>query len=73
MNWDKYTTHIIIAIGMFTISLLTVVGYKEISRSNKLMEECKADGKKEYECEALLQGRRHQHVPMVLPIVVPVR
>lgn len=41
------------------------------SEHNRLIKQCMDDGKKEYECKALLRKPQSNVIPM--PIVIPVR
>jgi hypothetical protein len=61
-------------IGLCVSFGLTVVAigwglYLSSADEDRLMAQCKADGRKEYECSAMLRSRSPTLVPM--PIVVP--
>lgn len=49
---DKITLFLVVAI----IFAFGVLSYLMASSGNKFMEECLADGKKRYECQAMLSG-----------------
>lgn len=39
-----------------------------ISSDSRLMSECIADGKKEYECRSILRGGQTRVMPVVVPM-----
>jgi len=56
-------------ITAFTVGLVILVSWliiSSLSESNRLIKQCIDDGKKEYECRAILNGGRH-YTPILIP------
>lgn len=56
----------VVTIGMLALMAWSVSGALEHER--RLMAECMADGKKEYECYAMM---KQDTVPVAIPVVIP--
>lgn len=72
LGWNEFV------VGGFMIVLLATLfgglGYAitmENAEHRRLIAQCMEDGKKEYECEALLKEPQSRVMPM--PIVIPIR
>jgi hypothetical protein len=60
----------IVVLVIACFALLVVAAIDDGERRERLMHECLADGKKEYECEAML---KQDVVPMPMIIPMPIR
>lgn len=72
LDWNEFV------VGGFMIVLLATLlgglGYAitmENAEHRRLIAQCMEDGKKEYECEAMLKKPRSSVVPM--PVIIPMR
>lgn len=71
MRFDDEDYHL----GIFLIVLFLLAGvftffsYQEMKERHRLIEQCRNDGKKEYECKAMFKAPSSQYVPM--PIIIP--
>lgn len=50
------------------IALAVVAMFADVSYKQKLMDQCMADGKKEYECRALIKQGDTTYIPIVIPV-----
>jgi len=59
-------------LGIITVALIMLViaaGMSSAAKHNRLMAQCIADGKKEYECEAMLKtDTDFVAVPVIIPV-----
>ena len=66
MRWDKVDwIFIFIFIGIFIF--FGFLSYETGKEKSRLLSMCMADGKKEYECHAMLDDHS-QIVPVVVPV-----
>jgi hypothetical protein len=74
---DNGPEYIIGTFGLLVV--LTIVGFaflakKDCEKYNRLLAQCLADGRKEYECVSMLQQSRASTSTLVpIPIIVPAR
>ena len=55
-------------ITLLLILAITAFAYCEQRDYNRLMAQCLADGKKEYECRAILKQGDTTYIPIVIPV-----
>ncbi|HKY41355.1 MAG TPA: hypothetical protein VJN18_35725 [Polyangiaceae bacterium] len=67
---DRLFGAAILAVLALGVAFVVWAVSSENESDARFMAECQADGRKRYECEALLNGSKPQVVPM--PVVVPV-
>ena len=70
---DESGFMIAVCCGLIALCLagIVAVDMKQADERGRLIAQCMADGKKEYECKAMFRPQESQVIPM--PIVVPVR
>lgn len=52
--------------GLIVVMVIAI--FAEGSYKQRLMEQCMADGKKEYECRALIKQGDTTYIPIVIPV-----
>lgn len=69
--YDRFNLETVIGIVIAALVVVLFVGLHEASKESKrIMDQCIADGHKEYECHAMLDS--HEHIT-TMPVVIPVR
>lgn len=78
--WQDIEALFWLMVGCFAVWCLIAMGhyiYSDITAGNtnhtRLIAQCMADGKKEYECVALLQRPQSNTQVIPIPLILPVR
>lgn len=69
-NWDfgDYFFFGLITFMLSLVVLFFVAAFADVKENRRLVAQCMADGKKEYECVALLKDPPSHVMPVVVPI-----
>lgn len=59
----------VVATTVLLMGGIVAIAFASARESNRLMAQCMADGRKEYECVGILH-RNDAQVPIVMPVVV---
>lgn len=67
--FGKVVLPVVTVLSLFLLLAIPFALYYSFKHDARLMEECIADGHKEYECEGILTGNKGQ-IPIISPIIV---